>query len=252
MFLIALTLLPPTAQGQAPTRHLEVVDRSIAFHGKGLYEASVTSLKICSNSGCFALRSEVEGDRFDHTVTSLPKEGEEEPQAERSPLRKVRVTNTTVEEWIDGEPQSVEGREQRLRDFVNARVYFPFLPYRLNDPSVWKQQLEFQKWEERPLFRVKVTFEEGSSTSANDEYMFWFEPRSGRLQQFAYTFNEGKGLRFRRLVNYRKVGGILFADHENYGKSGENLSVEEITPEFVAGMELVSTIRLEDIEVNPL
>lgn len=226
---------------------LEIVDRAIAFHGQGDYDNSITTLKICSKSGCFRLRSEVDGDRFDHTVTTLPQAGEE-----REPERKVRITNMTVEEWIDGASQEVAGREQRLRDFVNARVYFPFLPYRLNDPSVHQEQMEFQTWENRPLYRVKVTFEAGSSTAANDEYMFWFEPRAGRLQQFAYTFNERKGLRFRRLFNYRRVGGLLFADQENYGMAGENLSVEQVTPELAATLELISTVRCEDIDVQPI
>jgi hypothetical protein len=228
-------------------QRLEIVDRAIAFHGKGDYDNSITTMKICSKSGCFQLRSEVDGDRFDHTVTTLPQEGEG-PQ----PERKVRITNTTVEEWIDGVVQEVAEREQRLRDFVNARVYFPFLPYRLNDPSVHQQQMEFQTWEKRPLYRVKVTFEAGSSTSANDEYMFWFEPRAGRLQQFAYTFNEGKGLRFRRLFNYRRVGSLLFADQENYGMTGENLSVDQVTPELAETLELISTVRFEDIQVEPI
>jgi hypothetical protein len=244
--LLALALFPALTAAEAPER-LEIVDRSIAFHGKGLYDASVTTMKICSKSGCFHLRSEVDGERFDHTVTTLPTEG-----AEPEPERKVRITNTTVEEWIGGEPQDVEGREQKLRDFVNARTYFPFLPYRLTDPSVHQKQMEFQTWDERPHYRIKVTFEEGSSSAANDEYMFWFEPRAGRLQQFAYTFNEGKGLRFRRLVNFRRVGGILFADQENYGMTGENLTVDQITPELAKTMEIVSTVRFEDIEVKPL
>ncbi len=256
--LVALLLVPLTfgalgvaaetaAAADTPSQRLEIVERAIAFHGQGDYDNSITTLKICSKSGCFRLRSEVDGDRFDHTVTTLPEAGED-PQ----PERKVRITNATVEEWIDGAPQEVAGREQRLRDFVNARVYFPFLPYRLNDPSVHQQQMEFQTWEKRPLYRVKVTFEAGSSTAANDEYMFWFEPRAGRLQQFAYTFNEGKGLRFRRLFNYRRVGGLLFADQENYGLTGENLSVDQVTPELAPTLDLISTVRFEDIEVQPV
>ena len=240
--LCLLTTSPMFAQDGA--QQLEIVDRAITLHGGDRYEASVTTLEICSRSGCFRLRSEVDGDRFDHTVTTVPAEGE--------PERKVRITNTTVEEWIGGEPQEVGDREQRLRDFVQARIYFPFLPYRLNDPSVHQRQLDFQKWEDRPLYRIKVTFEEGSSTAANDEYMFWFEPRSARLQQFAYTFNDRKGMRFRRLVDYRRVGGILFADQENYGMTGVNLTVDDITPELASTMELVSTVKLEDIEVQPL
>ena len=57
-----------------------------------------------------------------------------------------------------------------------------------------------------------MTFAAGSSTDAEDEYLYWFDPETARLEQFAYSF-QGRpgGLRFRRLDNYRRVGGILCA-----------------------------------------
>jgi hypothetical protein len=99
-----------------------------------------------------------------------------------------------------------------------------------------------------------VRFAEGSSTDADDEYTYWFDPESGRLEQFAYSYSGNPdGLRFRKLHNYREVGGLLFFDQENLGAEGEGLSVGAITPEFVADrLRVVSEVRLEGIRVEGL
>jgi hypothetical protein len=100
---------------------------------------------------------------------------------------------------------------------------------------------------------VKVTFSPGSSTDAEDEYMYWFDPQSGRIEQFAYSFTgDPGGLRFRRPFNYRRVGGVLFFDQENLGMEGTDLSVEDLTPEIVESMRQVSTVQLKTIKVQPL
>ena len=242
-----LVLLPlPFASASAQETAQEVVDRAIAFHGGELYESTETALTLTSRSGGFRVISRMDGDRFDHTVVGTTRDGAE---------RKIRSTNETVELWLDGVPQEVAPEEeQRWRDVVNARVYFPFLPYRLNDPGVHKRDLGFDTWEGRRLRRIGVTFESGSSTAANDEYLYWFDPETGRLEQFAYVFRGGDGgLRLRRGFNYRRVGGILFMDSENWGVNGQGFEVEEITPELLEEkLEKISTVTVTDIEVRPL
>ncbi|RMH21397.1 MAG: hypothetical protein D6696_05890 [Acidobacteria bacterium] len=239
-----LALAAPVVTARGPAERLEIVDRAIAYHGGERYRASEVELDLCSKSGCFHLRSRVDGERFDHTVTGKIRDGE----------RRVRITNETVEAWLNGEPVAVEpAAEQRLRDWVMARVYFPFLPYRLNDPGVYKHDLGRERWGERELHKVKVTFSPGSSTDADDEYLYWFDPESGRLEQFAYSYDgDPGGLRFRRLTHYRRIGGILFADQENYGVEGDGLRVDRITPDFAATLRHVSTIKLSNVVVRPL
>ncbi len=192
------------------------------------------------------MASEVQGGDFDHTVVWTDREDRE---------RKVRVTNETVEQWVDGEMVPVEAdEEQRLRDLVNARVYFPFLPYRLNDPSVVKQDLGTETWDGKELHKVKVTFQAGTSTAARDEYLYWFDPDTGRLEQFAYSFHGGDGgLRLRRGSNYRRVGGILFFDSGNWGVNAQSTDVLDVTPGFAAsGMEKISDVELSAIKVEPI
>jgi hypothetical protein len=186
----------------------------------------------------------VDKGRFDYVVTGRI----------RGVERKVRATNESVELWEDGSPVVVPvDQETRLRDWAVARIYFCFLPFRLNDDSVFKQDLGLETWEGRPLHKVKVTFSPGSSTDAEDEYMYWFDPQSGRVEQFAYSFtgNPG-GLRFRRPFNYRRVGGVLFFDQENLGLEATDLSVDDLDPEMVETMREVSTVQLKMIQVRPL
>ncbi len=220
-----------------------IVDRAIAFHGGERYLHSDTQLGLCSKSGCFEVRSRLDGEHFAHTVAGRVRDGQ----------RKVRMTNDTVELWLDGAASAVAaGEERRLRDWAMARVYFCFLPYRLGDPSVRHQDLGIEEWDGRALARVKVTFEAGSSTDADDEYVYWFDPETGRLELFAYSYSGNPGgLRFRRAVNHRRIGGLLFFDQENLGVEGEGLTVDAIDPAFVAErMRHVSSIRLRDIVVR--
>ena len=200
---------------------------------------------MCSKSGCSRLRSRVEGGLFDLEAVSQVEAGE----------RRVRITNDGAEWWENAEPQPVDAeRERVLRDWVMARTYFTFLPFRLNDPNVYKQDLGLEEWNGRPLHKVKVSFTPGSSTHSQDEYMYWFDPESGRLEQFAYSYaTSGGGLRFRKTFDHRSVGGVGFFDQENWGVEGPDLSVDLVSEEYVASsMRLVSTIRLGEIQVGRL
>lgn len=222
----------------------EIVARSIGLHGGDVLSHSSVELEVCSRSGCYRIGARVHGEVFD-----LQASGEV-----RGHNRRVRITNESTELWQDDHRQVVEkDRVQSLRDWVMARVYFVFLPFRLQDESVRQEDLGIEIWNERPLRKVKISFARGSSSGADDEFLYWFDPDSGRLEQFAYSYSgDPGGLRFRRAFHYRRVGGILFYDQENWGVEGPGLTVDEITPEWVSGWDLVSTVELKDIRVATL
>jgi len=164
------------------------------------------------------------------------------------------MTNDRVRHWQDElEVEVPPERQTVLRDWAMGRVYFCCLPFRLNDDSVIKEDLGLEEWSGRTLHKVKVTFVPGSSTDPEDEFLYWFDPATGRLEQFAYSF-EGSpgGLRFRRLENFRRIGGILFFDQENWGAAGDDLDVDQITPDFVATMRRISKVELSAIRVSDL
>ncbi len=231
----------------------ELVDRSIEYHGGDLYKSTRTTFELCSKSGCSALDVRRDGGLYEYCATAKVKAGE----------RRVCATNDRVEEWLDGEPVLGGGapgsptdgdRETGLREWVMARVYFVFLPSRLDDPSVRLEDLGAEDWNGRALRKVKVTFEAGTSTDGDDAFLYWFDPDTARLELFAYSYerNDG-GIRFRKLTNYRRVGGVLFFDQENYGVDGPGLSVGLISPGYARDeMRHVSTVELREIRVAPL
>jgi len=221
----------------------QIVDRAIAYHGGDLYRSSETSMVIESKSGRFGLTSKVDQGLFDHRVTRI-RDGKEQV---------VRLTNDGVELTRDGVTEQLRGETaERLTRFVNERVYFPFLPFRLNDPGVIKADLGIETWDGRPLHKIKVTFE--GAADDGDEYLYWFDPGTARLEMFAYSFqNNDGGLRLRKAFNFRRIGGILFYDSENFGISGKDHRVDEITAEFAGSkMEKISTVVVSDVRVRRL
>ncbi len=242
-----LLLVPIQAFGQdaVPQSRLEIVDRAIEHHGGEIYRHSETELDLCSKSGCFHVVARMDGDEWAYTVSGKSRGSHQE----------VISTHDRLTVWRDGSEVPVAAdREQGFRDWAMARVYFCFLPFRLNDPSVLKQDLGLVDWDGRSLHKVKVTFEAGSSTDAGDQYMYWFDPETARLEYLAYSYDDnGGGLRFRRAVRHRRIGGLLFFDQENFGADGPGLSVDMIDAAFVRdSMRHVSTVRLEEIQVQPL
>lgn len=242
LLLVSFLALPSFAAEPSKQVMLPIVERSIAFHGGEVFRRATTSLSLCSLSGCFEIRARIDGERFDYEV-----EGRSGGN-----LRRVHWWNEGLEQWVDGQPVKLDAAGRKAaEDFVSARVYFPFLPFRLADASAWKQELGLETWGGKALQKVKVTFTPGSSTDADDEYLFWFDPDSGRLEMLAYSFDGG--LRFRKGVSYRTVSGVLFFDQENWALDGPGLGVDSLTPAFVAErMKLLSVVELKNLKVEPL
>ncbi len=243
-WLLLLVSIPASGRDAAQHR-LEIVDRAIEHHGGEIYRHSETELDLCSKSGCFQVVARMDGDAWTYKVSGKSRDSHQE----------VISTHDRLTVRRDGSEVTVAAdQEQGFRDWAMARVYFCFLPFRLNDPSVLKQDLGLVDWDGRSLHKVKVTFEAGSSTDAGDQYMYWFDPETARLEYLAYSYDDnGGGLRFRRAVRHRRIGGLLFFDQENFGADGPGLSVDAIDAAYVRdSMRHVSTVRLEDIQVRPL
>lgn len=226
-----------------PLNMPSIVAKSIEFHGGSLYEGSTITMTITSLSGSFQLEVTRQGGQFDHAVSGATREGVE---------RRVRVTNDAVQEWRGGE--EVELDEQgatRARAFVDARVFFPLLPYTLNGGDVNYEDLGIETWEGLDLHKVRVSFTPGTSNDADDAYMFWFDPETGQMEQFGYDFDGG--LRFRKGIEFQQVGGVIFSTQENYAIDGGRVPVGMLSPSYVAeNMSLLSTVVISDVMVEPL
>lgn len=246
---IAVTLAAGAAAGcgggAAPDPDLPgVVARSIAYHGGDVYESSRMTMTITSLSGSFDVEATREGGEFEFVVTDPPRGGR--------PERRVRLNNDGVTEWRGGEQAELDAEgERRAAAFVNARVFFPLLPYTLKGGDVHFEDRGLDRWNGRELHRVKVSFTPGTSNDADDAYTFWFDPETGRVEQFGYDFDNG--LRFRRATSFERVGGVLFSDQDNYAVDGGKVPVDTLTPDYVANsMRLLSRVAISGVTVEPL
>jgi hypothetical protein len=226
-----------------PPNMPSIVAKSIEFHGGNLYEGSTMTMTITSLSGSFRIEATRQGGQFDHAVIGTNRENVE---------RRVQVTNDGVLEWLGGE--QVELDEQgttRARAFVDARVFFPLLPYTLNGGDVNYQDLGIENWEGQDLHKIRVSFTPGTSNDADDGYMFWFHPETGQMEQFGYDFDGG--LRFRKGIEFQRVGGVMFSTQENFAINGDRVPVDMLSPDYVAeNMSLLSTVVISDVMVQPL
>ena len=116
---------PPAPDPPLP----EIIDKAIAYHGGDLYERSRMTMTITSLSGSFQIEATRNGGAYDFVVIN-PAQGER-------PERRVQLTNEGVTEWRDGvESELDEEGARRAMAFVNARVFFPLLPYTLKGSDV--------------------------------------------------------------------------------------------------------------------
>ena len=245
--LATLVLLAPALVGAQPSHH-PLVERAVAFHGGDLYEATETTMTITSASGSFDLRVRRDGGLFEIEVDGAMADG--------TP-RRALLTNDEVREWRGGEELSLDAAgAERTRRFVEARVWFPFLPYGLLGDAVRHQDQGLERWGDRSLHRVKVTFETAPGEDPADEYAFWLDPETGRVEQYAYAYDQGTpqaGLRFRVARNHRRVGGLLFFDAANLGiDRRSDLSVDLVDPAFAAELKPISEVELSALEVTPI
>ncbi len=163
----------------------------------------------------------------------------------------------TFERTLDGNPTAVpDTSATKYANSINSVHYFVRLPYGLNDPAVQKRYLGIVEIGETAYHKVEITFrEQGGGVDFEDVYVYWFNKETLKPDYLAYEFHvNGGGLRFRKALNERYIGGIRFVDYENYkpNTQANEVSVYELDEQFQQGtLELLSKIELEDIRVTP-
>lgn len=159
--------------------------------------------------------------------------------------------------WIevDGERREVDDATRRsIETAVNSVVYFGFLPFRLDDPSVQLRDLGTAELEGEPYRKIEVTFaQEGGGRDWDDRFLYWFHTEDDTLDYLAYREqNEARTTRFRRAVNRREVGPLLLQDYENYTMEGGIDDIADYDRLFEAGeLTLVSMVEFDDVQIDP-
>ncbi len=138
---------------------------------------------------------------------------------------------------------------------VNSVAYFALLPYRLNDPAVNKSYLGTGEIKKELYHKILITFDqEKGGDDYSDQFVYWIHAKDLTMEYFAYLYyTDGGGKRFRAPINVRTVGGIRFADYENYRQTDDSIKVHDYDKEYNQGrLELLSKIELENLDVQAL
>lgn len=168
------------------------------------------------------------------------------------------LNNEGFRRLVNGQEVKVtDERRQAYSNSVNSVAYFAFLPYGLNDAATRKEWVRKTELEGSFYDVVYVSFlQEGGGDDFEDEFLYWINKDTGRMDFLAYTFHtEGGGIRFRKAVNQRIIDGVLVQDYENYMPAGaeKRPPLDSIEQMYTAGeLELLSQIRLKNLNVEPL
>lgn len=242
-YLVLLIGLTFACKGE-PTKALtaqEIVDKSIEATGGQLFENRTVSFDFRDRHYI----SEMKGKK--KTLTRILKN-------DTIHLRDVRT--------IDGLKRFVSDSLVTLSDSlanvyansVNSVHYFSKLPYGLNDPAVKKEKIGEITIDQKPYYKVKVTFEQaGGGDDFDDTYIYWINKNTFIPDYLGYSFHvNGGGTRFRVAYNERIINGIRFVDYENLKPKNSNASIFDADSLYLnGGLELLSKIELKNIKVSP-
>lgn len=218
----------------------DIVDKSIEVSGDNLY-------KSCNISFTFRdIRYEMQNVNGSKILKRIIKKDSTE-------ILDI-LKHNSFERYINGNLVNVaDSMATKYSNSINSVHYFAYLPYGLNDPAVNKKLLGETQIGGNKYYKVEVTFdEEDGGEDFEDIYIYWINKETFRPDYLAYEFStNGGGARFREAFNERIINGIRFVDYKNY-KAANNISVYNLEALFKSKeLELLSTIRLEDIIVNP-
>ena len=218
------------------------VDQAIAFHGGAAFDS--TSLQFIFRNRLY--KRQRKGGRYQYErIFTNPDDSTEQ-------VHDV-LTNDGFSREVNGQPSAVEDSMAfKYSNSINSVIYFALLPYRLNDPAVFKKYLGESTINGKTYHKVQVTFaEEGGGKDFEDVFHYWFDKETHQMAYLAYSYlTDGGGIRFREAFNPRRVGGILFQDFVNY-KMDKTLPLESADSLFASGkMEKLSEIVLEEVKME--
>ncbi|WP_245590587.1 DUF6503 family protein [Adhaeribacter aquaticus] len=163
------------------------------------------------------------------------------------------LKNNSFSRFING--QKIALPAERVKAFsssVNSVIYFALLPLGLNDPAVEKELLGKVVINKIPYYKIKVGFrQEGGGEDFQDEFLYYINQKTFTMDYLAYTFaTDGGGIRFRKAINPKRVGGILFQEYINYEPKAA-IDFWEIEQAFETGrLTELSRIELRQIKVK--
>ena len=238
-FLIFIPLVVAACISQEPNAH-EIVTNAIETHGGELFEKSVIEFDfrrkhyiLERDQGLYTYHR-----IFDDSLGTIHD----------------IFTNDGFTRLVNNDDIEIDAEwALRYSSSVNSVAYFALLPFGLNDAAVNKKLLGVEEIKGKPYYKIRVTFDQaGGGEDFEDEFMYWFHTSSYHMDYFGYYYkNDGGGIRFRKAVNPREIGGITLSDYINYeGPAGDN-DVASLALRYESGeLEKLSEIVLENLEVE--
>ena len=163
------------------------------------------------------------------------------------------LSNRGLYRKINGEQIALSPKDSSsYANSVNSVIYFALLPYFLNDQAVQKEYIGETTVKDNPYHKIKVSFQEdGGGKDFEDEYIYWIHAKDFTMDYLAYNYQvDGGGARFRESYNIRNIGGVRFADYNNYKPTEKRMDVNNFDRLLEQdSLSLLSKIELEDVEV---
>lgn len=217
-----------------------IVNQAIDAHGGSAYEAFRLEFDF-RNIHYTAAR---DGGIFEYTREFADSIG---------PIRDV-LSNEGFTRYRNGTPDLLsEERKAAYTRSLNSVIYFALLPFGLNDKAVEKKWIEETTIDGKAYDVIRVTFDDtGGGEDHQDIYLYWFNKDSGTMDYLAYSYEtDGGGMRFRKAMNARRVGGILLQDYMNYKPIEKDVPIERLQSLFVSdSLKVVSEIKLTGASVT--
>ena len=130
-----------------------------------------------------------------------------------------RIEEGVFHRIIDENPQQLTEKETNSGwESLNSVIYFATLPNKLRDDAVnlFPAGTATIKGQQYDVLMVNFD-EEGGGVDHDDNFLYWINQDSDRIDYLAYDYKTNKGgVRFRAAYNPRVVGGLLFQDYVNY------------------------------------
>lgn len=188
-----------------PSKAELIIKQSITAHGGNLYDTAHYAFIFRDHT--YHLKND--GRHYEYTKTS-----------NKANVQTIDVLkNGKFSRTVNGNTITLTEKEIKSgTGAINSVIYFATLPHKLQDQSVNKTYMGETKIKGQPYAIVGVTFEqEGGGEDFDDEYLYWINANTHKIDYLAYNFHVNKGgVRFRSAYNSRVVDGITFQDYVNY------------------------------------
>jgi len=220
----------------------DVVNKSIQFHGGTLYENSIIDFDFRNRHYTF---------ERDHGLYKYHRIWKDSLGTYHDIL-----TNDGFKRLLnDHEIKVTEDWARRYSSSINSVAYFALLPFGLNDPAVNKKYLGQEVVNKQNYHKIQVTFDkEGGGEDPDDVFVYWIHQKTLSMDYFGYAYqSDGGGIRFRKAIHQREVGGIRFADYLNFQGADDDKDVSGLAKLFEdEKLQKLSEINLENIQVESI